>query len=89
MKELIERMQLEGMDVVIVKSWFKEFNACLDKCKALNNDGQLYFNSDSYKEADRLYKNLYGFVLGLSSLYYITTELAFKYIDELIDSFNF
>lgn len=89
MKELFERMELEGMNVVVAKNWFEEFNACLNKCEALYNNGQVYITTDEYKKSQELYENLYGFIWGLEIVRYITTELSSKYVDELIDSYNF
>lgn len=89
MENLIKRMENEGMNTAVIKDWYKEFKDCLNKCKSLSENGQVYVFSEEYEKSNRLYGKLYGALWGFVTIGYISLELKDRYIDELIDSFRF
>ncbi len=89
MKELIKRMKQDGKNTAVINLWYSEFLSAVNFCKNLYNNGRIYSYTTKYKESNRLYENMNGFIWGLNTVGYISDETRDSIIDELIEMQNF
>lgn len=89
MEKLFERMKEERLNHAVIKNWYSEFKANIEKCRIAYSLDEEYYGLTDYNKANENYDHLFGALWGLVTVGYISMELFDKYVDELITAFDF
>lgn len=74
MKQLIEKMGADKMNVYFIGKWYEEMLHYFEECRSLRENGQKCMDSAAFMLGKELYDRLVGFLFGLFSVGYITSE---------------
>lgn len=88
MEELIKRMERDGKNIYILKSYYEVFKDSISSCKRLSREGLPVFNSKYYEQAEKYFDKLHGYIWALCEIGYIDgscEESIFNELIELID----
>ncbi len=77
------------MDLDVPERWYKDMMCNFSKCRLLHENGQQFIDSAAFKAADADRDRLLGFLSGLESFGYITSEQCFMYRAELLGLADF
>ena len=89
MEELLRKMEVEKLNYSVIKNWYVEFKANIEKCRVASKHDAEYIFSNEYAVANKIYEKLFGALWGLKAVGYISLEVCDDCVDELIATFDF
>lgn len=88
-KEFIVTMKADGMNTAVFEDMYERFQQSLTECSTMAENDCFFVDTQSYKNLNECYQNLYGFLWGLYTVGYICDDFRKKLVDELISEFAF
>lgn len=88
-ESLLSELKQDGYLVSIAQDWLDTFANCIEKCRFLSQNDQIYFTSIDYEKSEEAYNKLYGFLRGIEMYNFISSDRIHDCMDELVSAYDF